>query len=191
MIELALVLTLALPLLLGVSAIGIRLGRTLQATQLTRDVAHMYAMGADFSLSGTQDIARTLSRDFDLSAGGRAVLLLSRVIKVQQLDCNAAGLSNCPNLNLPVFEQRLVIGNAAVRSSAFGTPPSAYLGAKGVIAGADYCKQASLVATGFDSVLALGAGQSAWMVEGYFSMPDINFLNFPDTQGGYYVRFLF
>jgi hypothetical protein len=29
------------------------------------------------------------------------------------------------------------------------------------------------------------------MVEGYFSMPDINFLGLPDSGGGYYVRFLF
>ena len=189
--ELALALSLAFPLLLGVGTIALRLGRTLQATQLTRDVAHMYAFGADFSLAGTQDIARTLSRDFNLTAGGRAVLMLSRVIKVQQLDCTAAGLSTCPNLNLPVFAQRIVIGNGGLRSSAFGTPPAAYVGDKGAIAAADYCKQATLVASGFEAVLSLGAGQSAWMVEGFFSMPDINFFNVPDSQGGYYVRFFF
>ena len=191
MIELALVMSLAFPLLLGTAAIGIRLGRTLQATQLTRDVAHMYALGADFSLAGTQAIAAALSRDFDLSATGRGVLLLSRVVKVQQTDCTAAGLHNCPNLNQPVFAQRLTIGNTTLRTSAFGTPPSAYIDAKGNIRALDYCQQSSLLATNFESVLSLGAGQSAWMVEGYFSMPDINFLNFPESQGGYYVRFLF
>lgn len=184
-------LTLALPLLLGVSAIGIRLGRTLQATQLTRDVAHMYALGADFSLAGTQSIAATLSRDFQLTSTGKAVLIFSRIMKVQQTDCTAAGLSNCPNLNQPVFVQRLVLGNSTLRSSAFGTPASSYIGSKGLIAGSNYCAQSSLVATGFDAVLNLGAGQSAWMVEGYFSMPDINFLNFADTQNGYYARFVF
>ena len=35
------------------------------------------------------------------------------------------------------------------------------------------------------------AGQSSTLVEGYFAMPDINFLNFPNSGGGYYVRFLF
>ena len=60
MIELALAMSLAFPVLLGVGAIGIRLGRTLQATELTRDVAHMYAWGADFSLAGTQAVASTL-----------------------------------------------------------------------------------------------------------------------------------
>ena len=80
MIELALALTIAFPLLLGVGAIGIRLSRTLQATQLTRDVAHMYALGADFSLTGAQAIARTLSRDYNLSATGRAVLMFSKIL---------------------------------------------------------------------------------------------------------------
>src|ERR1035441_6307081 len=52
-------------------------------------------------------------------------------------------------------------------------------------------QQASLVATGFSSVLPLGAGQYSTVVEGYFAMPDINLLGFPDSGGGYYVRFLF
>ena len=55
----------------------------------------------------------------------------------------------------------------------------------------NYCQQTSLIAAGFDSVLTLAAGQSATMVEGYFAMPDINFLGFPNSGGGYYVRFLF
>ena len=191
MIELALALSLVFPLVLGVGAIGIRLGRTLQATQLTRDVAHMYALGADFSLPGTQAIAGTLSRDFTLNGSGHAVLLFSRVMKVQQADCTAAALHTCPNLNLPVFTQRIAIGNTALRTSAFGTPPATYLGGGGNILAADYCQQTSLVAAGFDSVLSLAAGQFSTVVEGYFDMPDINFLGFPNSGGGYYVRFLF
>jgi hypothetical protein len=191
MLELALALSLAFPLLLGVGAIGIRLGRTLQATQLTRDVAHMYALGADFSLPGTQAIAGALSRDFNLTGTGRAVLLFSRVMNVQQTDCTAAGLQTCPNLNLPVFTQRIAIGNPALRASKFGTPPAAYIGSGGNIAPADYCQQTSLIAAGFNSVLALSPGQFSTVVEGYFAMPDINFLGLPDSGGGYYVRFLF
>ena len=190
-LELALAASFTIPLLLGVAAIGIRLGRTLQATQLTRDVAHMYALGADFSLPGTQAIASTLSRDFDLSSTGQAVLLFSRLEKVQQTDCTAAGLHTCPNLNLPVFTQRITMGNTALLSSQFGTPPAAYIGGGGNILSLNYCQQTSLIAAGFDSVLTLAAGQTATMVEGYFAMPDINFLGFPNSGGGYYVRFLF
>jgi hypothetical protein len=190
-LELALAASFTIPLLLGLGAIGIRLGRTLQATQLTRDVAHMYALGADFSLPGTQAIASTLSRDFDLSSTGQAVLLFSRLEKVQQTDCTAAGLHTCPNLNLPVFTQRIAMGNTALSTSQFGTPPAAYIGSGGNILSVNYCQQTSLIAAGFDSVLTLAAGQTATMVEGYFAMPDINFLGFPNSGGGYYVRFLF
>jgi len=191
MVELAMAISLITPLLLGVGAIGIRLGRTLQATQLTRDVAHIYALGADFSLPGTQAIAGTLSRSFSLTASGHAVLLFSRVLKLQQTDCDAAGLHSCPNLNLAVLTQRIALGNTTLRNSAFGTPPAIYIGSSGTIAASNYCQQTSLIATGFDNVLALGAGQSSTVVEGYFAMPDINFLSFPDAGGGYYVRFLF
>ena len=191
MIELALALSVICPLLLGVGTVGVQLSRTLQATQLTRDVAHMYALGADFSLAGTQAIARTLSRDFTLSSTGHAVLLFSRIERVQQTDCDAAGLRTCPNLNLPVFTQRITMGKPALRASAFGTPPATYVGSSGIIAPVDYCQQTSLVARGFDAVLALAAGQSTTMVEGYFDMPDINFLRFAGSTGGYYVRFLF
>ena len=191
LIELALALTVLVPLLLGVAAIGIRLGRTLQATELTRDVAHMYALGTDFSLPGTQTIVATLSQSFSLTSTSQSVLLFSSVLKVQQTDCTAAGLQTCPNLNLTVFTQRLAIGNTAQLTSAFGTPPSAYIGSGGNIAAADYCRQSSLVATGFDSVLALTAGQTSTVVEGYFNMPDINFIGLPGAGGGYYVRFLF
>jgi hypothetical protein len=191
MIELALSMSVTLPLLLGVGAIGLRLGRTLQATQVTRDVAHMYALGTDFSLGGSQTIARTLSRDFSLTDTGNAVLLLSRVMKVQQTDCNAAGLSNCPNLNLAVITQRITIGNTTLRTSAFSTPPAGYIGGGGNIAAADYCKQTTLIAANFDAILTLAAGQSSTVVEGYFGMHELNLLAFPGTGGGYYVRFLF
>ena len=133
----------------------------------------------------------TLSRDFDLSSTGQAVLLFSRLEKVQQTDCTAAGLHTCPNLNLPVFTQRIAMGNTALLTSQFGTPPAAYIGSGGNILSVNYCQQTSLIAAGFDSVLTLAAGQTATMVEGYFAMPDINFLGFPNSGGGYYVRFLF
>ena len=190
MIELALVLSASLPVLLGVTGIGIRLGRSLEGLQLTRDVAHMYAMGTDFSLSGTQAIALTLSRDFTLTSSGNGVLILSRVVKVFQADCTAAGLANCPNLNQPAFAQRIVIGHGSLRASSFGTPPASYIDAQGNIKSVDYCKQSVLIASGFDAVLSLAQGQSAYLVEGYFSMPEINLVYFGAPNGGFYVRLL-
>ena len=190
-IEMALVVSVSVPVLLGVAGIGLRLGRTLEGMQVTRDIAHMYALGTDFSLSGTQAIAQTLSRDFTLTSSGNGVVILSRVIKVYQTDCNAAGVPSCPNLNQTVFAQRIVIGNSTLRQSGFGTPPSGYIDSSGNISSANYCKQASLIANGFDAVLSLLQGQSAYLAEGYYSMPEINLAYFGSTAGGYYVRLVF
>ncbi|HTP36054.1 MAG TPA: hypothetical protein VMJ75_27955 [Candidatus Acidoferrales bacterium] len=189
LIELAMFLSVGVPLLLGLTSVGIRLGRGIQATQVTRDVGHMYALGADFTLSGTQSIARTLATGFDLTATGNSVLTLSRITKVSQTDCTAAGLNNCPNLDQPVFTQRIVIGDANLRAGNYGTPPPQYIGTQGNIAASDYCKQSALIATGFANVITLAEDQVTWLVEGYFSMPDLNPLG--GNNGGVYVRLVF
>jgi hypothetical protein len=191
MLEMALIVSVSVPVLLGVTAIGVRLGRTLNGLQVTRDIAHMYALGTDFSLAGTQAIARTLSRDFSLTSNGTGVLILSRVIRLYQADCDAAGVPNCANLNQPVFTQRIVIGNSTLRASAFGTPPAAYIDAEGNISSANYCTRPTVVATGFDAVIALAQGQSAYLTEGYFSMPEVSLAYFGSPGGGFYVRLLF
>ena len=190
MMELALFVSMAVPLLFGLTAIGVRLGRGIQATQVTRDVGHMYVLGADFTLAGTQAIAQRLAGGFRLAADGTAVLILSRVAKVQQVDCTAAGLPNCPNLGLPVFTQRIAFGNQSLRASNHGTPPANYVGAKGIIPSVDYCRETSLVATNFESLMSLQPGQATWMVEGFFAMPDLNLLS-TGYQGGLYVRLFF
>ena len=190
MVELALMLTVAVPMLLGVAGIGLQLGRTLSATQVARDVAHMYALGGDFSQPGAKNIAATLSRDFSLTSTGNAVLILSRIVKVYQADCDANSLKTCPDLNRTVFAQRIVIGNPSLRSSNYGTPPASFIDASGNIKTTDYLQQAALIANGFDAVLALQQGQSAKLVEGYFSMPELNLLG-TAQGGGYYVRLLF
>lgn len=187
----ALIVSVSVPILLGVAGIGVRLGRTLEGLQVARDIAHMYALGTDFSLSGTQAIAQALSRDFNLTASGNGVVILSRVIKVYQADCDAAGVPSCPNKGQTVFAQRLVIGNTTLRASAFGTPAAGYLDGKGNIGSANYCAQSSLIANGFDSVLSLLQGQSAYLAEGYYAMPEIDLTYFGSTAGGYYVRLVF
>jgi hypothetical protein len=189
MIEIAMFLSVAGPLLLQLTSVGVRLGRGIQATQVTRDVAHMYALGADFTLTGTQAIARTLANGFDLTSTGTAVLILSRLTKVSQVDCTAAGLSNCPNLNQPVYTQRIVMGKTSLRESSYGTPPSSYIGTQGNIASLEYCRQSTLIATGFDQVVSLQQDQVAWMVEGYFTNPDLNPLG--GSPNGVYVRLVF
>src|SRR4051812_11147566 len=90
-------------------------------------------------------------------------------------NCTAAALANCPNLNQPVFAERLNIGNSQLsQTSVYETPPSTYINSQGNIRPSDYCKYSQLIASGFNSVLSLQQGQSAWMIEGVFPMPDLN-----------------
>lgn len=191
-IEFALMMMILTPLFFGTVALGVTMGRGFQVLQLTRDVAHMYALGVDFSQTQNQAIATALAQGFDLSSSGNAVLIFSQIVTVYQADCDAASVTNCANLGQPVFSQRIVIGNPSVRASNFGTPPSTYIGANGNIAPSDYYQQPSLVAAGFQSVLAQQRGDVAWMVEGYFTTPDLNFLS-PGTTlpGGMYARSIF
>jgi len=164
------------------------LGRAVQATQVTRDAAHMYGLGADFSNSGTQAIARQLGSSWNLTASGNSVLIFSRIVKVFQSDCTTAGVA-CNNVDQHAFAERIVIGNSGVRSSNFGTPPAMYVDAGGDIAPANYMQIPALRANGFDSVISLGQGQNAYVTEGFFSMPDLTFLG--STTRGFYVRFVY
>lgn len=190
MVECALIMSLAIPVLFGVVSLGLQLGRGIEAVQVTRDAGHMYTLGADFSAAGSQAILSKIASGFDLTADGDSVLIFSRIVKVYQADCDAAAVT-CTNLNKTVFSQRIVIGKASLRSSSFGTPPAQYINSAGNIAPTDYYRQASLEASGFDSVIPLHRGDVAWMVEGYFSMPNLSFLNPNNSPGGYYARFVF
>jgi hypothetical protein len=155
-------------------------------------VGHLYALGADFSQPGAVGIAQALSTNFTLTNTGTAVLILSQIVQVYQADCTAASLKTCPNLNQPVFTNRIVLGNSSLRASAYGTPPANYLDSSGNITASDYLQQAPLIAAGFGAVMTLADGQKAYLTEGYFSMPQLDLLNPINNQkGGYYVRFVF
>jgi hypothetical protein len=94
-----------------------------------------------------------------------------------------------------VFTQRVTMGNTALKTSAFGTPGSSYLDSEGNITSANYMQQSSLVATGFGSVITQSDGDVAYLVEGYFSVPDLSFLtpgySGGNATGGIYARAIF
>jgi hypothetical protein len=191
-LEFALVSICAIPLLFGMVAMGVTIGRGVEATQVTRDVGHMYGYGADFSSVASQQLVTSLAQGFNLSATGNAVLILSQITTVFQTDCSAASISPCTNLGQPVFVQRVAIGNTSLMSSAFGTPPSSYTDSLGNISAANYCSQSSLVASGFGSIITQNVGDVAYLAEGYYSMPDLRFLSPSSTgTGGFYVRAIF
>lgn len=194
MIEFALVVIVAVPMLFGLVAVGVKLGRGIQAIQVTRDIGHMYGMAVDMSQPGAQNIVAKLGQDFSFNTTtGNAVLILSRVQKISASNCLSDTSVPCTNQGQPVFTNRLVLGKSSLRTSVFGTPPSAYVGANGDIAPNKYLQYGTVVAAGFDSVMNLAAGDYTSVVEGYFVQPDLNFLQ-PGGSGstpGIYVRVFF
>ena len=177
LIEFAIVMTMLIPMFFGMVIFGISAGRAIQATQFTRDMGHMYAMGVDFSTAPSQSLMTNLAQNLDVSSTGSGVVIFSQIKKVYQSDCDAQTMSTCPNLNAFVFMQRLVKGNSSARPSNYGTPPSNYINSLGNIAPPDYLVQSSLVATGTSVLPIVPAGNSVWVVESYFGIPGLAFLS--------------
>jgi Flp pilus assembly protein TadG len=187
-------------LFFGSIGLGIMMGRYIQTVQTCRDVAHMYVDGVDFTQSANQNIViQQLASGTGITAtGGNGVVILSRITTVYQADCDAAGFSgSCNNLNNAVITQRISFGNAALRSSYFGTPTSTLMDSSGNIAPSVYLQNtdSSVQATGFTALLTAAGtvqaqGDAAWVAEVFFTYPDISFLG-TSTAGGAYSRFIF
>jgi Flp pilus assembly protein TadG len=220
-LELAIIFPLLTLLLFGTVGLGVMLGRFITAEQICRDVAHMYSDGVDFSQTNNQNIIiQQLAAGTGITAtGGNGVIILSQIQTVYQADCNAAGVSPCTNLGLPVFVQRLYMGQQSLKSSSFGTPTSTLMDAQGNISASVYMSNSdsTVRTTNFigqldDAMTRAGAtapgsapncGQlaanptcaqvqdnAAYVAEVYFTYPDIGFLG-QTTPGGAYVRFIF
>jgi len=185
------------PLFFGAVAMGLSIGNAVEATQVTSDVGRMYGEGMDFTSAAAQQLVTSLAQGYSLTSTGNAVLIMSQITTVYTADCTNASVSPCTNAGSPVFVQRVTIGNTSLESSAFGTPPPAYVDSLGNISAANYMTQTTLTANGFGSVLAQADGDVAYVVEGYFTMPGLNFLaplflgNGASTAGGFYVRAIF
>jgi hypothetical protein len=131
-VEFALSLLVLIPLMLGLTAIGINMIRTLETVQLARDAGHMYATGINFGQPGNKTILATIGSPLGLNTAGTgtAVVILSALAYVDDDACSAVGAvdssgkatSACTNRYLWVFTQRVVVGNSNVRKSNLGTP---------------------------------------------------------------------
>lgn len=197
-------------LFFGSIGLGIMMGRYVQAVQVARDIAHMYSNGVDFSQTANRNIVtQQLANGVGMTNnGGNGVVVLSKISTVYQADCDAAGFpTNCTNINLPVFTQRVVIGNSTLRASTYGTPASTILDAAGNIAPSVYItnSNATVRTTGFETALdnavqratgsaptppAQSQGDIAYVAEVFFQYPDISFLGW-STAGGAYASFVF
>src|SRR5689334_7847611 len=153
MVEFTLSLLVLMPLLMGLSVIGINLLRAIQVNQFCRDIAHMFAYGVDFSPSGNQTLLVNLSQGLNVqTSGGNGVVILSIITYVADTDCKAAGLqantTSCPNLNQAVVVRRIVVGDSSKLTSHYATPRSGIVGSDGKITPANYLKETSVRALG-------------------------------------------
>jgi Flp pilus assembly protein TadG len=212
LLEFAVVAPCLVMLFFGTVGLGIMLGRYIQAEFACRDIAHMYSDGVDFTQTTPQNIiVQQLAAGTGITAtGGTGVVILSQVMTVYQADCNASGYtSQCTNLGIPVFTQRIYVGNSTLHSSAFGTPTSTLMDSEGNISPSVYItnSDSSVQATGFATALSNALttasvtlpappqypepqGDSVYVVETFFPYPDIGFLGW-STAGGTYARFMF
>jgi hypothetical protein len=178
-VEFSLSLAFLTPLLVGTFVYGFRLVTSLQLMQITRDLGHMYIEGINFRNSGPIQNAQTLASGFNLTSNGTSVVILSQVKVEQQSDCDAANIAPpgkpCANLGKPVFIEQLTIGNTGTGSSAFGTPPTATVnGATYQVTSVSQASSSAAVANGFNSVLALNAGETAYVAEMVNQTPALN-----------------
>lgn len=205
-VEFALVAPFLVFLFLGVVSLGITLGRSIQAVQLCRDVAHLYSDGIDFNTATNKSlVVNQLATGTGMTtSGGNGVIIFSKILTVYQTDCTASNVSPCTNLGQSVITQRIVIGNSALRSSAFGTPNGAIVNAAtGNISPAVYLSnsdstvQATSFATTYNAATggtAQPQGESAWVAESYITYPELaSFFNMFGGSGtpGVYSRFIF
>ena len=189
MVEFALSTTILIPLLLGTFVYGFRLVQSLDMQQITGDLGHMYIRGTNFRNTGPQQNAQTLASGFNLTANGTSLLIFSQIRVVQQSDCDAANPHSppgtpCKNLNNPVFTEQLTIGDTSLQingsraGSDFGTPSP--LQSDFTVSSTDQANTATVAAgntsakTGFAGILALNAGETAYMVEMINTTPVLN-----------------
>jgi hypothetical protein len=162
-----------LPLVAGIYLSTGTNRRSAHATQVSRDLASMYAQGVDFSQPANQNIARQLLNRSD----GRTLLILTRIRSVGPADCGNTPVMQCSNNGYAVITQRIVIGDPQLRPSSLGAPLSIDQTSGNVLS---WATDASARVS--DSSLTLKPGESAFAAEA--------FITGPDEQTGVYARTL-
>jgi hypothetical protein len=159
------------PLILGTMVIGMNLIRAIQVTQLNRDAGHMFARGVDFSLAPNRAILQQIAGGLDLTANGKSVVILSQIEKV---DCGS-----CNNKDVAVFTRQIVLGNASLRASRYGTPPTI---SGGIVN--DYQNNLAARTVNFDpAVMAMQTGEIAYVAEAYYRSNELDVPGFMTSTG--------
>jgi Flp pilus assembly protein TadG len=218
MIEFMFLVPVWLPLLLGTLWLGSAMVRQLEVTQVVRDGGSLFSRGTDFSVAAGSNADNTalnsvlpnLAGDLGtVTSAGSGVFIFSTLVYVGNSVCASLGsaygtagspgthTSRCTNYGKFVFTQQYAVGNANLRSSAFGAPASADLDTTNsykIDSATTYVTHSADAST-FNLLPApqeLGSdgyqsGQSVYIVEAFFSgrgQPGYN-------QGGNYSYAVF
>jgi hypothetical protein len=172
-----------IPLFFGATQFGLDLVQAIQVAQVCRDSGHMYAYGIDFSQSSNQYLLASFAPALHVDPsgqGGAGVVILSTVNYIGTADCQAGGYaSTCPNYGQLVFTNRIVVGNPAIHTSAFGTPSTNSNGSvsPGSPTTTGYLNASNALVTGFPSI-SLSSGttgqQFAYISEMYSRSSTLN-----------------
>ncbi len=193
-IEFALTLPILVSLVLGIFMIGLTVIRGISVVQVTRDTGQMFARGLNFALDPNKDVVVRLAAGMGMTRdGGNGTVILSQVMFIGDDQCAAGGYdegdTRCTNRYWPVIIRRIVIGNASLRQSNFGTPNPGLIGSEGWVS--NYLTDSSTRAVGFTSVIPdMAPGQIAYMVESYFYSPELSLAGM-SFGGGVYSRSIF
>jgi hypothetical protein len=86
----------------------------------------MFAYGIDFSQSGNKYLLANMVPAVGIDpsgSSGTGLVILSVVQYVNSTQCQAGGYaSTCPNNGQLVFLRQIIVGNAAIHASVYGTP---------------------------------------------------------------------
>jgi hypothetical protein len=193
MIETALCFTFLMPLLMGTVGVGIALIRSIVTLQICRDAGSMYARGVDFSKTPNQDMLVLISTGMNMTrTGGNGEIILTKLMKIGPTECadGTGPLSGCTNNGQTVIVQQIIIGANGLKTSSVGTPPAGLANADGTFDADTYLKDSRFVATGFNTLLSMGDGETACISEAYFK-PLLNPLPGFGASAGSFARTIF
>ena len=208
-VEFAVFAVFMVPLFIWVFVTGMNLLRFIQCTEIVRDIGVQTVGGVDYSTYAAQTVAQRLSQGYGMNIGssftgndatsdssaGNVLVMISQIMYVGASSCAPlpAG-TTCTNQNQYVFLRQTYFGNKELQfngtqvQSAFGAM-TATMNAAGYVQ--NYLTDSKAACPNMANFMqtTLGDGKYAYVVEGFFASPDLNFSAYPG--GGIYVRTFF
>ena len=199
-----------LALVFGIAlTVGFSANRLTTVSALTRNVLRLVIQGVDLSAGSPQGLENqklvskmarglglgTSSTNFTPDPAGKALVILSKVIRVDRPQC-AQGITGwngdvatCPNYNLYVLQYRVTMGNAGRWTSKIGNPTTAP-DTDGTYTDAQVASNSGIRVGNFASILTLNLGKEAYMVEVYADNSDFNFFKARTPVPHVYSRYV-